>query len=106
MDASGSEIRIRSVFLIALILAIVSSCQMRAGIREADLPVIVVDDAHNHLGQVKSVAPVAYTIAPADGFVLDATAYSFSVPSNSPATVPNVAQVLVDKNKSMYGPAW
>lgn len=79
---------------------------MPAGRSDANLPVIVVDDAHNHLGPVKNVAPAAYTIVPADGFVLDATSYTFSAPSNSPATSPNVAQVLVDKNKSIYALQW
>lgn len=76
------------------------------GSSDANLPVIVVDDAHNHLGPTKAAAPAVYTIAPADGFVLDVTGYTFSVPSNSPVTIPNVAQVLVDKNKSMYALQW
>ncbi len=104
----GSGTRIRGVHLVVLILAIVASasCQRQAGSGDANLPVIVVDDTHNHLGPVKTAPPTTYMIAPADGFVLDATGYTFSVPSNSPATSPNVAQVLVDKNKSMYALPW
>ncbi|MGQ0550638.1 MAG: hypothetical protein ACT4PY_13325 [Armatimonadota bacterium] len=103
----GSGIRTRGVYLAVLMLAVLaSSCQRRVGSIDANLPVIVVDDGHNHLGPTKAAAPAAYTIAPADGFVLDVTGYTFSAPSNSPATIPNVAQVLVDKNKSMYVLQW
>lgn len=97
----------KGLHLALLILAIsASSCQRRVGSSDANFPVIVVDDAHNHLGPTRAAAPAVYTIVPGDGFVLDTTGYTFSVPSNSPATTPNVAQVLVDKTKSMYALQW
>lgn len=94
-------------YLAPLILIITaSSCQTRTSIREPDLPVIVVDNAHNHIGPARAETPAAYTIMPADGFMLDATGYMFTVPPNSPAAIPNVAQVLIDKSKSMYALQW
>lgn len=91
----------RGLRLVVIILAIFgSACQMRAGIRDADLPVIVVDDAHNHIGPAKTGKREEYAIAPAPGFVLDATGYVFTVPPKSPSTSPNAVQVIIAKDKA------
>lgn len=61
---------------------------------------VVVDDAHNHLAGAKPGSRATYTIPPAEGFMLDATGYTFSVPPQSPATSPNAVQVVIARDKS------
>ncbi len=60
----------------------------------AGLPVIAADEAHNSLDLPGNPAIPTYSIPHGDGFILDATAYTFKPSKDAPGLTPNVAQVL------------
>jgi hypothetical protein len=67
--------------------------------------VIVVDDAHIQLREPGKPAPDMYVIAPATALVLDASNYTFRVPSELSGKPINSVQVIVDRGKH-YSAAW
>ncbi|MEP7218639.1 MAG: hypothetical protein ABI876_06960 [Bacteroidota bacterium] len=70
---------------------------------EEQLQVIIVDQEHMQDGS-RADTPV-YTIGPADGIMLDASAYVIRTPAHLKGRQPNMIQLIVGKNE-MYGAEW
>lgn len=89
----------RSLSAVLLALLLIGGCRQPT---KHPSPVIVIDDAHNHLG---NDAAQVFTIPAGPTLTLDATAYNFHIPSSlSGVTSPNAIQLVIDG--TIYSAPW